>query len=221
MRSSLFHELLDTPNLKLLLQEVEQVLGAEAQKRSDFYEWLSPDVKAEFINGEIIRHLPAKKRHLRSTKRLFTLLENYVTLNNLGEVDTEKAMIALTRNDYEPDICFWRKETADTFDEETMRHPAPDLVVEVLSKSTEHRDRGIKFQDYAAHGVSEYWIIDPFRREVEAHALDLEFMQYESVKPLTIKDQLSSKMVEGFDIPVRAIFELEAYQKTLQSLLRP
>ncbi len=41
------------------------------------------------------------------------------------------------------------------------KFPAPDLIVEVLSESTEANDRGIKFEDYAAHGVVEYWIVDP------------------------------------------------------------
>lgn len=38
---------------------------------------------------------------------------------------------------------------------------APDLVVEILSPSTAHRDRGIKLDLYARHGVPQYWIADP------------------------------------------------------------
>ena len=219
MASSLYYQLLEAPDLKLLLDQVQAMLAAEQQKREEFYAWLTPSVKAEFINGEIVMHSPAKKRHLRASRRLFTLLENYVTLKGEGEVDTEKALVALTRNDYEPDLCYWGAEKAATFDDETMRHPAPDLVVEVLSPSTEDRDRGIKFQDYAAHGVTEYWIIDPLKQTVEAHTLDLDFMRYEPVPPLTIKDTLRSAVVAGFAIPVRAIFEPEAYQAALQELL--
>ena len=42
-----------------------------------------------------------------------------------------------------------------------MLFPAPDFAVEVLSPSTQKNNRGIKFDDYALHNVSEYWIIDP------------------------------------------------------------
>ncbi|GAB2598351.1 Uma2 family endonuclease [Spirosoma areae] len=42
-----------------------------------------------------------------------------------------------------------------------MKLPAPDLVIEVLSKSTARRDRGVKFTDYAANGIAEYWIVNP------------------------------------------------------------
>lgn len=43
---------------------------------------------------------------------------------------------------------------------------APDLVVEVLSKSTMSRDQNIKLNKYWRAGVREYWIVDPFRSEV-------------------------------------------------------
>ena len=69
-------------------------------------------------------------------------------------------MITLTRNDYEPDICFFRKDKSDNFTEDQVLFPAPDLVIEVLSDSTEKRDRGVKFKDYQAHKIEEYWIID-------------------------------------------------------------
>jgi Uma2 family endonuclease len=96
------------------------MLDDEKKRRHAFYEWLQDDVKAEFINGEVIMHSPVKRRHLRANGNLTTLLRIYVQAHDLGEVDTEKALITLTRNDYEPDICFWRKEVADTFDDDTL-----------------------------------------------------------------------------------------------------
>ena len=44
---------------------------------------------------------------------------------------------------------------------------APDLVVESLSPSTAHRDRGIKLDLYARHGVAQYWIVDPVEDVVD------------------------------------------------------
>lgn len=36
----------------------------------------------------------------------------------------------------------------------------PDLVVEILSPSTAHKDRGRKLSIYAEYGVPEFWIVD-------------------------------------------------------------
>jgi Uma2 family endonuclease len=48
---------------------------------------------------------------------------------------------------------------------------APDLVVEVLSRSTAARDRGIKRERYALFGVTEYWVVDSTRKQIEVHRL--------------------------------------------------
>jgi Uma2 family endonuclease len=48
----------------------------------------------------------------------------------------------------------------------------PDLVVEVLSPSTESRDRGIKLERYRHYGVPEYWIVDPDEQTVEVWVQD-------------------------------------------------
>ncbi len=217
--NELVTELLDSPDAKLIIDRVQAVLNDESQRRRAFYEWLRDDVKAEFINGEVIMHSPVVRGHLRANKRLFRLLMDYIEAHDLGEVDYEKALVMLTRNDYEPDICFWRKEVADEFDDDTMQHPAPDLVIEILSKSTAKRDRGIKYEDYAAHGVREYWLVDPRRQLVEQYSLDEEFMAFDAVGTFRLPDTISALTVPGFTIPVRAIFEADANRHALNGLM--
>jgi Uma2 family endonuclease len=48
----------------------------------------------------------------------------------------------------------------------------PDLVVEVLSRSTKTRDRGEKKAIYEANGVIEYWLVDLERRTLTVFAFD-------------------------------------------------
>ena len=220
MSDELVTEILDAPDARLIIARVQALLDDEAQRRKTFYEWLRDDIKAEFINGEVIMHSPVRRGHLRASKHLFKLLDEYIDQHDLGEADVEKALVTLTRNDYEPDICFWRKEIADAFTDDTMQHPAPDLVVEVLSKSTSKRDRGIKFEDYAAHGVAEYWLVDPRRQVVEQYKLDEKFMAFEAVGTFSLADQITAICVPGFTIPVRAIFERVANREALQTLLK-
>lgn len=217
-------DLLEAPDAKLVIERAQAILADEAQRRRAFREWLRDDIKAEFINGEVIMHSPVKRRHLDASKYLENLLQNFVLINDLGVVDSEKALVGLTRNDYEPDICYWNSETASSFEDDQMEHPAPDLIVEILSKSTTGRDRatsveGVKFEDYAAHGVQEYWIIDPVRKSVEQYQLDEPTMAFASVATLYIDDILNALTVSGFQIPVRAIFDKKTNLDTLQVLM--
>jgi len=214
-------ELLEAPDAKLVIERAQAILADEAKRRRAFREWLRDDIKAEFINGEVIKHSPVKHRHLDATANLMTLLRVYVHLNNLGAVDSEKALVGLTRNDYEPDICFWRSETADSFEDDQMEHPAPDLIVEILSKSTTGRDRGVKFEDYAAHGVQEYWIIDPIRKSVEQYQLDEATMAFASAAVVYMDDTLTALTIPGFSIPVKAIFDKQTNLETLRILMNP
>lgn len=48
-------------------------------------------------------------------------------------------------------------------------HGAPDLVVEVLSKTTAKNDRSKKKYTYAKYGVKEYWIVDVWSKSVEVY----------------------------------------------------
>ncbi len=219
MLATRVNELLEAPDARLVIERAQAILNDEAERRRAFREWLRDDVKAEFINGEVIMHSPVKRRHLDATKYLENLLLNFVMRHNLGVVDSEKALVGLTRNDYEPDICFWNAETAASFQDNQMEHPAPDLIVEVLSKSTTGRDRGIKFEDYAAHGVQEYWIIDPVRQSVEQYQLDEATMAFATAAVLYNTDTLTAITVPGFQISVNAIFDKNANMNALRIIL--
>lgn len=214
--------LLDSPRLPFIARKIDAVLADERQRRREFYAAISEGDKAEFINGEVIFHSPVKLRHNAASGHLLRLLSAYVDMHGdmhgLGYVGYEKIMVSLTRNDYEPDICYFNQTKAADFKPNQMRFPAPDLIVEVVSESTEHNDRGVKFDDYAAHGVEEYWIIDPDAETLEQYRLPADGDVYHLViKAMT--GQVQSFAVPGFEIPVRAIFDPAANQETLQTLV--
>lgn len=43
---------------------------------------------------------------------------------------------------------------------------APDMVVEILSPSTEKKDSTLKLRKYMKAGVREYWIVDPMKKKI-------------------------------------------------------
>lgn len=219
MASLVLDQLLDAPNLKLLIQQAQAALNDEDRQRQAFYDWVHEDHKAEFINGAIVMQSPARERHWAAVGNLYRLISAYVIKYRLGRVASEKAMVSLTRNDYEPDICFWVADRAQAFTGDTMQFPAPDLVVEVLSKSTEKIDRGVKFDDYAAHGVREYWLVDPRKQVVEQYGLDTDVQAFALLRTLRLLDELVAETVPGFRIPVKAIFDEDSSNETLLRML--
>lgn len=216
--SQLLEQLLDAPDARLIIEQVQEELQREATQRQAFYDWIREDQKAEFINGEIILHSPVRRKHWKAVGMLNNLLHNYAIMNDLGEVATEKAMISLTRNDYEPDLCFWSKEKAAGFTDETMLHTAPDFVVEVLPKGTAKKDRGIKFTDYAAHGIAEYWLVETTKKEIEQYVLG-QSGEYELKGKFLSDSVIESLTVAGFRLPVSAIFDEKENLKALRKLL--
>ncbi len=209
-------QLIDSPEAYLIIQEALAMLHREKERRLKFYEEIDEQQKVEFINGEIIVHSPVTKRHNHINGLVFRLMSAYVDARQLGFVGIEKVMVSLTRNDYEPDICYFQPEKARVFEDKQTLFPAPDLVVEVLSPSTETRDRGVKFNDYAAHGIQEYWIIDPEGSIIEQYFLEAQNYQ------LHIKARdgmIQSEALAGFSIPIEAIFSERENLKTLATLL--
>lgn len=212
----LLEQLLRSPRLPVVAERLSALVADETARRQHFIDTVSESEKAEFINGEKVVHSPAKFKHTAAVGNLYRLLSTYAVIHDLGWVGIEKVLISLTRNDYEPDICFFNAATAATFQPDQMRFPAPDLAVEVLSASTEANDRGIKFEDYAAHGVAEYWLINPDTETVEQHRLSGN--GYELVMKAQT-GELHSSVIPGFVIPVRAIFDDAINRAALAQLL--
>lgn len=216
MSTALFDALMQSPVLPEIIQDAQRALTLERKLRQKFYQDITPEHKWEFIQGEVIMHSPALHRHLQATNHLFNLMHNYVMIRRCGQAYVEKAMTTFPRNDYEPDIMFFGEAKTGLIDADTLRFPIPDLIVEVLSPSTEKRDRGIKFEDYAFHGVGEYWIIDPVSEAVELYRLDGQV--YPMVSAQT-EGMLSSDVIPGFEIPTRAIFDKIENLNALRNIL--
>ncbi len=212
---TLLEPLRHSPLLPEAVARLQRQMDEERERRERFYEEMTPDQKIEFIDGEVILHSPARNRHLDVTLMLAKLLSTYVSIHQLGEVKMEKCLVVFPRNDYEPDVVFFSNEKVN-FVDDTMKFPVPDLVVEVLSKSTEGRDRGVKFEDYAANGVGEYWIVNAMASVLEQYVLS------DAGYELRLKSgsgKLASEVVAGFEVELAAFFDEAKNLAALRSLL--
>ncbi len=214
--NQLIEPLLRCPLLPVAVEQLVEAIRTETTRRERSYDEMTPEEKVEFIEGEVVLHSPAKNRELDVTTSILQLLDTFVEVNGLGVVQSEKCLCTFPRNDYEPDIVFFGPDKAAGFAPETMKFPVPDFVVEVLSDSAEGGDRGVKFEDYAANGVGEYWIVDTEAEVVEQYILTGE--DYE----LALKSssgQISSHVISGFCADIVAFFDVDRNLQALQKLL--
>lgn len=219
--NALLKQLDDEPNLMGVRRWIDEKIARESARRQEFLDWLDETKRAEFINGEVVVHSPERLGHGRPIKYLSRLLDKFVERRDLAWVDMNK-LVRLPRNDYIPDLCYWPKELAEGFNDETTLFPPPALVVEVMSKSTRENDRGIKFEDYAANGVTEYWIVDPDEQAIEQYArVDDELGgHYVENARLAGEDELASIVLVGLRFAASAAFDGQANARAVASLER-
>lgn len=66
-----------------------------------------------------------------------------------------------------PDLAGWRRERMPELPDAAWFELAPDWVCEVLSASTERRDRKQKLRIYARAQVCHAWLVDPILHTLE------------------------------------------------------
>lgn len=138
----------------------------------EFLAWTHEDVRAEWINGEVIVVAPSNLDHQDLLDFLNDLVKTFARARGLGRVFFAPVLMRLPNrpSGREPDLLFVSTAHSDRLRETYVDGPA-DLVVEIVSPESDARDRGDKFLEYEAAGIPEYWLIDPLRREAVFYCL--------------------------------------------------
>jgi Uma2 family endonuclease len=174
----------------------------------DFVLFPDDGKRHELIDGEhYVTPCPYTK-HQRLVGTLHWLIRSYLEVHSIGEIFTAPFDVVFSNFDVvEPDLLYMSKARAAQV--LTPKHVtgAPELVVEIGSKSTRKRDETIKRRLYERFGVSEYWIIDP---EIDTiKVLRLSGPQFEPVSELTLEagDVLTTPLLPGLQMPLATIFK--------------
>ena len=80
------------------------------------------------------------------------------------------------------------------------------LVIEIGSPRTRRRDETIKRRLYERSGVSEYWIVDPWRRTVEIYILSDDGRRYDELCHGGEGETVRSAVLVGMEVRVGALF---------------
>jgi Uma2 family endonuclease len=107
-----------------------------------------------------------------------------------------------------PDLVYFTAERFAQVVNEKHATAAPDLVVEILSPGTRHRDKGRKRAVYDREGVREYWMVDPEARSVTVLRRPRSDAGLTDVTVLTLAEGgiLESPLFPGLQIALREVF---------------
>jgi len=128
----------------------------------------TPYRRHEIVDGELFVTPSPRFRHQQVVGNVYRILANLALEHELGEAATAPLTVHLGDEAVtQPDVIFVRAERLRIVDPDGDVHGAPDLVVEVLSPSNRHYERGPKRKQYVEHGVPEVWLLDADERTVE------------------------------------------------------
>ena len=150
------------------------MVAQRAQHFTSIEEWrelnrTSPDVKYEYVDGDVYAMAGGSRAHAWIAANSIRILNNAFTGGPCMAYSSDVATrVSPTRYNL-PDIVI----TCDACDEPTRGESeilAPRVVFEVLSDSTEARDRGDKAESYReCPTIQEYVLVRTDRRMVEVY----------------------------------------------------
>ncbi|HHY74284.1 MAG TPA: type II toxin-antitoxin system Phd/YefM family antitoxin [Bacillus bacterium] len=181
-------------------------------QKATFEEFLelrnNSDERVEYIDGQIYFLASPKVIHQRILGRLFGTFHNTFKGKKcepfMAPFDIELKRTPEKINMVQPDlmiIC----DLEEKLGEDDYYKGVPDLIVEILSKSTQSKDMVKKLELYLACGVKEYWIVNPWNQEVTVY--QYENATIEKSKTFKTNEMIQSFIFEELAVELNDIFE--------------
>ncbi len=136
---------------------------------------------------------------------ILLLLGQYLLEHPIGEAMSGSGYVRLKADQIRaPDISFFRWERATTEEEDAanpISYVAPDLAVEVISRSNTRKEMALKRSEYFDAGTSLVWQVYPKTKTVEVYTAPTK------PRVLTLADTLDGgKVLPGLAIPLKRLF---------------
>ncbi len=184
------------PDVEELINGVVRPTGSMTEDA--FMSWCDEDVKAEWVDGEVVIMSPSNTNHVRLLYWLGRVMGDFVEDRGLGEMFGPELFVRFAglRRRRVPDLFFIANERLGLLQVNHFEG-APDLIIEIVSPESRSRDLRDKYADYEAAGVREYWIIDPDEEELAVYALDASG-RFQKVA--ADGDRVASAVIPGFSL---------------------
>lgn len=195
-----------------MTEQVIEIPTELSRRRATYeeYQALSQSSRlVEWVEGEIIEHMPPTITHQDLASYLTTLLRLFVDFLGLGKVMAAPTEMRCRPegNAREPDVVFVAREHLTRVANDRRIEGPADVVIEIVSADSVARDLDEKFVEYQECGVPEYWVIDPRpdRRRAFFYQRDAQG-RFELIKP-EAGGIYRSRLIPGFWLKVEWLWE--------------
>ena len=162
----------------------------------------------ELVEGVLreIEDMPAPTlAHQLASRGVFRKLDSFVTERKLGQVLYAPVDVYLADDlAYQPDILFVATESRAKMTKDDVTGP-PDLVVEIVSRSSRSIDRREKLANYAKYGVREYWLVYPDSAIIEVFVL--REGKFQMLGRYGEGETVRSEVLAGLEFLTETVFE--------------
>ena len=156
----------------------------------------------QLIEGELHISPSPHWRHQQIVNNIAYLIMHYLRQHDVGRIFVAPMDVMLNQtNVYQPDVLYHHNRKLLG---KRCVEGAPDFVVEILSESTDHLDRGPKRKNYARNGVKELWFVD--REEKTIEVFDLGKSVEKPVAVYSERDSFTSAHFPGLTFSGAEIF---------------
>ena len=182
------------------------VTAARAPYTWDDFVALDEDDPRELIDGELVEVEVPGSKHEKIVAALCFFLRAWVEAAHGGEVLASGYKVRITdRRGVMPDVQFYREGNDALLDQDDgLVRGRPDLVVEIVSPTSQRYDRVTKLRGYAQLGVPEYWLVDGAARTLER--LVLREGTYAIAASLAEDETFRPESFEGMEIPLSKLW---------------
>ncbi|HEY8691335.1 MAG TPA: Uma2 family endonuclease [Chloroflexota bacterium] len=157
----------------------------------------------ELIDGDIFVSPSPIPRHQRTVSN-FDIMLRAVEQRGYGQAFIAPLDVVFDEyNVAEPDALFIVTERLHIITYTNIQG-APDLLVEVLSDGTAHRDVGVKLHMYARFKVPHYWVADAAEQSLQRYELRGE--RYSELPKLYLDDAFTCPLFPEIDVRVAELF---------------
>ena len=169
---------------------------------------IDPDNRYELIDGKLELMNPPTFRHILICDFLRDAFKAEINRLQLSWLAIREGGIRTGwRKSRIADVYVVDKQQIiDSLDESGVLSTPPLLIVEVVSPESIKRDYRYKRSEYAAIGISEYWIVDPIEQQVTILVMD-EGLYEENI--FSSEQKLVSPTFSEIDLIPKHIFTAE------------